>query len=102
MAPLPYGIDHYILTNYFKQPAFNVRKPRCINFLSGFDFKIKHLKGKGNRVADSLSQKVHCIYEISYNEVLTTFHELIRKAAKWDPEYQSLWQQAKVMNNRKQ
>eukprot|EP00253_Pinus_taeda_P019676 PITA_19676 len=57
--------DHHSLTNYFSQPTLNARQARCVDFLSGFDFDIKHLQGKENRVADALSQKVQNLYEIS-------------------------------------
>jgi len=47
--------DHHSLTNYFKQPTLNARQARWSDFLSSFDFEIKHLKGKENRVMDALS-----------------------------------------------
>ena len=33
-------------------------------FLSEFDFEVKHIKGKENRVEDALSQRSHEVYEI--------------------------------------
>jgi len=51
-----------------------------VDFLSGFDFEIKHLKGKEDQVVDALSQKVQCIYEISCSEGHSTFKEVIKKA----------------------
>eukprot|EP00253_Pinus_taeda_P012645 PITA_12645 len=38
--------DHHSLTNYFSQPTLNARQARWVDFLSGFDFEIKHLQGK--------------------------------------------------------
>eukprot|EP00253_Pinus_taeda_P012349 PITA_12349 len=49
--------DHHSLTSYFSQATLNARQARWIDFLSGFDFDIKHLQGKANRVADALSRK---------------------------------------------
>eukprot|EP00253_Pinus_taeda_P010363 PITA_10363 len=49
--------DHHSLTNYFSQPTLNARQARWVDFLSGFDFDIKHLQGKENKVADALSRK---------------------------------------------
>lgn len=61
--------DHHILTNYFRQSTLNDRQARWVNFLRGFDFEIKHLKDKENRVTYDLSRKVHYIYEVSFSEV---------------------------------
>jgi len=60
--------DHHSLTNYFRQPTLNARQAHWVDFLSEFDFEIKHLKGKENRIADALSRKVNCLYEISLSE----------------------------------
>ena len=54
--------DHHSLTNYFSQPTLNARQAQCVEFLSGFDFNIKHLQGKENRVADALNRKVQSLY----------------------------------------
>jgi len=62
--------------------------------LSGFDFEIKHLKGRENRVADALSRKVQCLYEISYTEGRIPFREIITSAAKQDADYQQIQQPA--------
>jgi len=72
--------DQHSLTNYFKQPTLNARQAHWVVFLTKFDFEIKHLKGKENQVADALSQKANCIYEVSFNKVCTTFKEKIKKA----------------------
>jgi len=85
--------DHHSLTNYFSQPTLNARQSRWVDFLSGFDFEIKHLKGKENRVADALSQKLQCLYEISCSEWKNPFKEMIKKAAEQDIVYQQIKQQ---------
>lgn len=36
--------NHHSLTNYFSQPTLNAKQAQWVYFLSGFDFKIKHLK----------------------------------------------------------
>lgn len=59
--------DHHSLINYFKQPTLNVRQARWTDFLCEFDFYIKYIKGKENRVTDVLSQKVSCLYEIYFS-----------------------------------
>ena len=51
--------DHYGLKYVFDQPTLNARKTRWLEFLCEFDFEIKHIKGKENKVVDTLSGKVH-------------------------------------------
>jgi hypothetical protein len=67
--------DHYGLRHMFDQPKLNARQARWMALLSEFDFKIKHIKGKENRVVDSLSRSVNMIhleavstYEMDVNE----------------------------------
>eukprot|EP00253_Pinus_taeda_P010727 PITA_10727 len=85
--------DHHNLTNYFSQPTLNARQARWADFLSGFDFDIKHLKGKENRVADALSQKVQCLYEITFSRWENSLQEMMKTTASQDAEYQQLKQQ---------
>ena len=51
--------DHNGLKYLFDQPTLNVGKIRWLEFLCEYDFDIKHIKGKENKVADALSRKVH-------------------------------------------
>ena len=48
--------DNIRLKYLFDQQNLNVRKSRWLAFLSEYDFDIKHIKGKENKVADTLSQ----------------------------------------------
>eukprot|EP00253_Pinus_taeda_P015903 PITA_15903 len=82
--------DHHSLTNYFSQPTLNARQARWVDFLSGFDFDIKHLQGKENKVADALSRKVQNLYEISISGWKSPFLEIIKEIADQDTEYQEL------------
>jgi hypothetical protein len=43
----------------FGQPTLNSRQRRWLEFLSEYEFDIKHIKGKENKVADELSRRVH-------------------------------------------
>ena len=40
----------------FNQPDLNSRQARWSAFLSEYHFKLKHMKGKENKVADALSR----------------------------------------------
>jgi len=51
------------------------------HFLSKFEFDIKHMKGKENRVADALSRKLHYVYEIPYSKVELDFSKQIKEAS---------------------
>ena len=50
--------DHCGLKYLFDQPTLNARQERWLEFLCEFDFEIKHIKGKENKVVDALSRKV--------------------------------------------
>jgi hypothetical protein len=62
--------DHSGLRYLFDQPKLNVRQARWIALLSEFDFEIKHIKGKENRVVDSLSRSMKLVHlaAVSTNE----------------------------------
>ena len=50
--------DHCGLKYLFDQPTLNARQARSLGFLREFDFEIKHIKGKENKVVDALSRKM--------------------------------------------
>ena len=50
---------HCGLKYLFNQPTKNARQARWLELLCEFDFEIKHIKGKENKVVDALSRKVH-------------------------------------------
>ena len=52
-------MSHNISLKYmFDQKNLNARQVRWLAFLSEYDFEIKHIKGKENKVVDSLSRNV--------------------------------------------
>ena len=51
--------DHCGLKHLFAHPTLISRKTRWLGFLSEYDFEIKHIKGKENKVVDALSRRVH-------------------------------------------
>ena len=66
--------NHCGLKYLFNQPTLNARQTRWLEFLCEFDFEIKHIKGKENKVADAFSRKV---YEM-HVEALSTFQSYLR------------------------
>jgi hypothetical protein len=53
---------HIGLKYLFEQPTLNAKKPRWMEFLSEYEFDIKHIKGKENKVVDALSRRVHLMH----------------------------------------
>jgi hypothetical protein len=50
--------DHSGLRYLFDQPKLNAIQARWIDLLSEFDFEIEHIKGKENRVVDTLNRSM--------------------------------------------
>eukprot|EP00253_Pinus_taeda_P008401 PITA_08401 len=94
-------IDHHSLANYFSQPTLNARQAWWVDFLSDFDFDMKHLQGKENRVVDALSRKVQNLYEISISGWKSPLWEIIKETSEQDVEYQQIKQQLQQSDNEK-
>ena len=67
--------DHCGLKYLFDKPTLNVRQARWLEFLCEFDFEIKHIKGKENKVVDALSRMVHEMHV----ESLSIFQPYLRQ-----------------------
>jgi hypothetical protein len=55
-------IDHTGLKYLFEQLTLNARQTRWLEFLSEYDFDIKHIKGKENKVVNALNRRVHIMH----------------------------------------
>jgi hypothetical protein len=77
--------DHCGLQYMFDQPKLNARQARWMALLSEFDFEIKHIKGKENRVADALSKSMKTIHLAAVSTCETDVMERIRNAQETDP-----------------
>ena len=53
---------HSGLKYLFEQPTLNATQMRWLEFLSEYDFDMKHIKGKENKVVDALSRRVHLMH----------------------------------------
>jgi hypothetical protein len=51
--------NHCGLKHLFGKPTLNARHTRWLEFLSEYDFEIKHIKVKENQVADALVKRYH-------------------------------------------
>ena len=60
-------IGHCGLKYLFDHPTLNDRKARWLEFLCKFDFEIKHIKGKENKVVDALSRKEYGMHVASFS-----------------------------------
>ena len=59
-------------------------------FLSEFDFEVKHIKGKENKVVDALSQWAHEVYGISMSQPESNMMRRIKTTIIHDAEYENL------------
>ena len=57
-------IGNSCVKHLFAHPGLNARQAQWMAFLSEFDFEVKHIKGKENKVVDALSRRTHEVYEI--------------------------------------
>jgi hypothetical protein len=55
-------IDHCGLKHFFGQTTLNAKQSRWVEFLSEYDFEIKHIKGKENQVVNILSKRDHEVH----------------------------------------
>ena len=83
-------IDHCGLKYLFDQPTLNARKARWLEFLCEFDFEIKHIKGKENKVADALSRKVQEMHVASLSIFQSDLRQQIVSHAARDELYEQV------------
>jgi hypothetical protein len=76
--------DHYGLRDLFDQPKLNARQARWMAFLSEFDFEIKHIKGKENKVVNALSRSMKKNHLAAVSTCETDVKERVRNAQETD------------------
>ena len=54
--------NHNGLKYLFEQHTLHVKKTRWLEFLSEYDFNVNHIRGKGNKVVDALSRRIHSMH----------------------------------------
>ena len=81
----------------FNQPDLNARQERWLAFLSEFDFEVRHIKGKENKVADALSRRVHGLFEINISKARSDLEQRIRMIGINERNYTKMM--AELQNN---
>jgi hypothetical protein len=83
-------IDHCGFRYLFDQPNLNARQARWMALLSEFDFEIKHVKGKENKVVDSLSRSMKTIHLAAMSTYKMNVKERVRNAQEIDTLFQTV------------
>jgi hypothetical protein len=76
--------DHCGLRYLFDQPKLNTRQARWMALLSEFDFEIKHIKGKENKVADALSRSMRTIHLAAVSTCEVDIKDRVKEAQETD------------------
>jgi hypothetical protein len=76
--------DHSGLRYLFDQPKLNARQARWMVLLNEFDFEIKHIKGKENRVLDAISRSMKVIHLEVVNTGEPNIKERVKSAQETD------------------
>jgi hypothetical protein len=82
--------NHCGLRHLFDQPKLNARQARWMALLSEFDFEIKHIKGKENRVVDALSRSVKMIHLAAVSTCEMDVRERVRNAQETDAFFKTV------------
>jgi hypothetical protein len=82
--------DHNGLKYLFDQPTLNARKSRWLEFINEYDFDIKHIKEKANKVADAFNRRVHEFHSTTINMYQYDLKDRILEVAKTYFHYMEL------------
>jgi hypothetical protein len=73
-------IDRSGLKYLFEQPTLSARQVKWSEFLNEYDFDIKNLKGKENKVVDALNKRVHEIHPTAISMYRSSLKDRILEA----------------------
>jgi hypothetical protein len=82
--------NHNGLNYLFDQPTLNAKQIRWLEFVCEYDFDIKHIKRKENKVVDALSRRVHELRAMTISMYQTDIKGRISEAANADLQYMEL------------
>ena len=77
----------------FNQPDLNARQARWLSFLRKFNFEVRHIKGKENKVADTLRRRVHGFFEINISRAESDLEQRIRTIGINDGNYTKMMEE---------
>jgi hypothetical protein len=83
-------IDDNGLKYLFDQPTLNAKQSRWLEFLSEYDFDIKHIKVKENKVVDALNKRVHELHATTISMYQSDLKPIILEVVKLDLQYKEL------------
>jgi hypothetical protein len=75
------------MKHLFGQPTLNAKQTRWVEFLSEYDFEIKHIKGKENQVVDALIIRAHEKHSSTIIMFNTYLKDKILEATNSDQQY---------------
>jgi hypothetical protein len=82
--------EHCGLRYLFDQPKLNSRQASWMALLSEFDFEIKHVKGKENKVVDALRKSMKIIHLAAVSTYETNSKERVRNAQETNTFFQTV------------
>jgi hypothetical protein len=82
--------EHNSLKYLFDQPTLNARQSRWMEFMCEYDFEIKHIKGKENKVADALNRRVHELHATTISMYRIDTKSRIQEATNLYLQYREL------------
>jgi hypothetical protein len=82
--------DHNVVKYLFDQPTLNARQSRWFEFLCEYDFDIKHINGKENKLVNALSRRVHELNATSISMYQSYLKHKILEVANLDLQYKEL------------
>jgi hypothetical protein len=83
-------IDHNGMKYLFDRPTLNSRQSRWLEFIYEYNFDIRHIKGKENKVVDALSRRVHELHATTISVYQIDLKDRILEVAKADMQYMEM------------
>jgi hypothetical protein len=77
-------INHNDLKYLFDKPTLNVRHSRWLELIYEYDFDIKHIKEKENKVVDALNMRVHELHATTISMYRIDIKSIISEVANTD------------------